>query len=300
VITAQSFLGSLLGIFQHDDGTLTVNGGTFDPGTGTGNYVITGADSADQPKVVLNNGADSVPLGRLIVGQDNYGELTIESGATLSATNVSTSFAPTAPTSSKMTVQGAGSQMMVTAPAIVHDSLMIGETGPGELIVSAGGQVLVQQGGASLACCGSGGGLGSGQITVEGEDSRLEAAYIEFRAIGGNSRVTIRDHGVVHATNSTAYNEIWPASFVSSDIDVEVTDAGSLLQIDGDVLSISGSQYVDGATARLTIRNGGATQVAGDVWLYGWLIGNDLSPAYIDVDGGAAGNWRGTDGLFHQ
>ena len=239
--------------FTHEDGTLTVNGGTFDPGTGTGNYVITGADSADRPKVVLTNGADSVPLGWLIVGQDSYGELTIENGATLSATNVGNSFAPAAPASGKIIVQGSGSQLVVTSPAMSHHSLMIGANGPGELTVSAGGQVYVQSGGASLACCFNYAGRGTGVITIEGSDSLLEAMYVDFRAVGGDSSVTIRDHGVVRTTHSDYVSSIAPVPHSTpTTVSVDITNGGRL-EIAGQ-LDIGGSGgdtnvSLDGASA---------------------------------------------------
>ena len=253
-INTHSFIVEPGGTFTHTDGTLTINGGTFDPGTGAGNYVITGADSADRPKVVLANGADSVPLGLLIVGQDNYGELTVEDGATLTSTDLVSSYAPTAPASSKITVQGNGSRLIITAPPTpyVSDPLQIGAIGPGELSISAGGQVQVQHEGASLACCYASTRGGSGEIIVEGQDSRLEAEYFHFKAYGGNSRVTIRDHGLVQATDAAALSEIWPTSTHS--IDVEVTD-------------------------------GGQVHIAGDLWIAGAGQGS----AYVDVDGGTAG-----------
>jgi T5SS/PEP-CTERM-associated repeat protein len=282
-ITAGSFVVQPGGTFTHEDGTLTVDGGAFDPGTGTSDYVITGAASSDRPKVVLTSGADANLAGLVIVGKDNWGELTVENGATLSATNMWTSNAPMSPASGKVTVQGANSRLIVTASELAFHSLEVGRTGPGELKISAGGQVSVQQGGVSLGCCLSGGGNGSGEITVEGQDSQLEAKCINFRAVGGNSHVTVRDRGVIHATDSGS--EIWSASHSSAtEIEVEVTDTGSLLQVDGTFLSIKGGGIHTG-TARLSIRNGGVAHAAGAVYLYGDAPGS----AYVNVDGGAAG-----------
>jgi T5SS/PEP-CTERM-associated repeat protein len=281
--------GSLLvkpgATFTHTDGTLTVNGDTFDPGTGTGNYVITGADSADRPKVVLTNGADSVSLGPLIVGQDNYGELTIEDGATLTATNVVTSLGQTASSSGKITIQGATSLLLVTDPAVYdHYSLEVGATGPGELIVSAGGRVFVDDGGVALACCSSAAGIGTGAITIEGLDSLLEAKYVDFRAAGGDSSVTIRDNGVVRATESSYVNYIAPLSIISlNTLSVDITSGGRL-ELAGQLVVGGGSGdtnvSIDGASA------GQAALIVGGPLSIGKSTPFDLGPALVTVANG--------------
>lgn len=183
-----------------------------------------------------------------------------------------------APTSSKITVQGSGSRLIVTGAAQGHHSLMIGEVGPGELAVRASGQVEVLQGGAALACCANASGTGTGQIIVEGENSQLIAKYIDFRASGGSSAVTIRDRGVIHATDAMLDSLIWPAAVAT--IDVEVADAGSMLRIDGRTLTVTGSHWDMGGTARLRIENGGEVRLAGNLQ----LLGDAPGRAYMSVN----------------
>jgi T5SS/PEP-CTERM-associated repeat protein len=268
--------------FTHTDGTLTIDGGTFDLGTGSGIYAITGADITDRPKVVLASGAQGVLGGLVRIGHDNYGELAIEGGAVLNAaSDVAVARADSAPASGKLTVVGTGSRLVVTAP--VSSSLAIGANGPGELFVTAGGQVQVTQGSVSLACCSDVGGIGSGQITVEGENSRLDAGFLNFRAVGGNSSVTIRNQGHVRATAVNVISQIWPSS--SHMVQVEVVDANSLLRVDGDVLWVLGDD--GGGTASLGIRNGGSAHAAGAVWLDGY---RDTGVVSVNVDGDATGS----------
>lgn len=66
--------------FTHHDGMLTVVGGTFDPGVGSGDYAITGGLPVHRPKVVLTAGASGTLAGKLLVGNDNFGELAVEGG----------------------------------------------------------------------------------------------------------------------------------------------------------------------------------------------------------------------------
>jgi hypothetical protein len=171
------------------------------------------------------------------------------------------------------------SRLLITDAASI-DPLEVGVGGYGELNVSAGGQVQVQHGAVSLACCLQPAGDGSGQITVEGQNSRLDATRLMLRAAGGNSRMLIRDHGVVAAGG--AYSNIFPGS--SHTLDVEVTDVGSLLDIGG-LLDVSGSGGDSGGTVTVTTRNGGRIHVAGDVWLWG----DSLGAVYVVVDGAGAG-----------
>jgi T5SS/PEP-CTERM-associated repeat protein len=228
----------------------------------------------------LQNRATGTLSGELTVGKDNYGELVIESQATLSVGNLISSYASATPASSRVIVTGGSSRLIVTDPGLaLQQPLLVGATGPGELMISAGGQVQVQQGGAWLACCEEGNPphFGSGGIVVEGQNSRLEAKHFGWFAVGGPSYVNIRDRGVIHATDTSYFSHI--SSNSPYTIQVDVSDPNSLLQIDAG-LEVGG--WLSGS-ARLSIRNGGRAQVAGDVW-----IGNGLEATYVGVDGGDA------------
>jgi len=262
--------------FTHTDGTLTVNGGTFDPGTPSGGYVITGDSGTDRPKIVLTNGATTTLAGELWVGSDNYGELTIDNQATLRVGALLSSFESVAPTSSKITVTGFNSRLIIAGASATfpnHAPLLIGLSGPSELHINAGGQVQVEQGGAWLGSVTIGAPpslhAGSGQIVVEGQNSLLEARHVEWNAVGADSYVCIRDRGVVHSTDLSNRSRIAPQS--SHKIEVDVSDFDSLLQIDNElVVSGEGQANLGPGTAKLIIRNQARARVASVLYVGGY------------------------------
>ena len=86
-INTASFLVQTGGVFDHHNGTLTVDGGLFSPGT-TYNYAIDGPTGSDLPTLVLKNVASANIPNTLFVGGTYAGELRLESGVSCAASTV--------------------------------------------------------------------------------------------------------------------------------------------------------------------------------------------------------------------
>jgi T5SS/PEP-CTERM-associated repeat protein len=132
-IYAGSFFVEPGGEFIHHDGTLSVDGGAFNPGA-TYNYSVDGPTPNQRPTVVLRNGARCDVPNTLFVGGDHAGELRLESGAVLNSFNGRVGW--TAGTGDgRVIVDGAGSRWTNAA------DLEIGVRNYGEMYVSSGGAV---------------------------------------------------------------------------------------------------------------------------------------------------------------
>jgi len=130
-IYTQSFIMEPDATFTHHDGTLTVDGGTFDPGTA--DYAIDGAAPGDLPTIKLINAATATLTGNLTVGQSQAEVLEIRSDADVS--NWAGFLGQLAGSSGTVRVEGAGSTWTNS------DDLYVGDAGTGQLTIQSGGAV---------------------------------------------------------------------------------------------------------------------------------------------------------------
>lgn len=128
-------VGSLIGgagaVINHDDGTLTVNGGTFSPGVA--DYAIDGDDAADLPTLKLTNGATATFGGFFDVGNFQRGRLEVLSGSNLTVDTLSAGFDNNS--DGDILISGAGSEISATT------SQTIGFIGKGNVEVLNGAKL---------------------------------------------------------------------------------------------------------------------------------------------------------------
>ena len=183
-ITAGSFIVQPGGIFIHEDGTLTVNGGQFTMEAG---QLLIDSD-AGTPIVRLQNGAQgSVPVpafgkGVIKVGADGHGRLEILSGATLTSSTgwiASGNAAYPGAGVGHVLVQGEDSLWQITGDAgggaMWSHPLEVGENGAGTLEIRDRGHVVIAGAvgiGSPFLYVTNGQG-GPGTAIVDGQDSLL-------------------------------------------------------------------------------------------------------------------------------
>jgi len=269
--------------FTHTDGTLTVSGGTFDPGTTP--YEIDGADALDLPVVKLANQATAsiwTSSGSFNVGDDRRGRLEILSGSEVDLPHTSypglgVHIGQWSGGDGEVLVDGQGSQL--TTP----EGLYVGVQGRGVLQISGGGLVHVS---SSQNIGDSSGSVGL--VEVSGKDQNGTPSTL----IAPGLVVGYEGHGTMSISGGALANT-WlgariaahPAASGSS---ATVMDAGTLWDITGP-LFVGGDYTNVGGTGALTIANGGqVTAESVKVWQPGTIELNNggINSGGLELAGG--------------
>ncbi len=219
----------------HDNGTLTIDGGTFDP---LGNYYyVNGPAVGKLPSLVLKNGAGGdIPL-TMVVGNNYAGELRVESGAHLTSYNGRIGWGNDTSNGS-VTVDGNSSSWINTS------DLEVATRNLGDMTISNYG--LVQDTvGAIGAVAGS---EGTVTVTDHGIWTNTATLYVGGKtAAGGQGTLIVEDGGSVTAASGM---KVWP------DGEVHLRTGGVLEATGGNVTLTGGrlrgdSELIIPADARL-------------------------------------------------
>lgn len=242
------------GTFIHEDGTLTVDGGSFDPGTA--GYLISGAAVGDEPTLELIGGATA-----------SFTEL-VRIGSTGDAA---------------MKVMGSNSQFTSS-----HPYMDIGWVGSGRLEVLDKGAV--DQTGGVVFNLGVAQGA-SGMVTVDGVDSQIIAGDLIIVgdhgeghfAVTGGARVTASRLWIAHFSNAQ------PSDMLVSG-DGGAPDAPSLLQISGSAFIGGEEAQGSGVAATMSVTAGAHVGVSNTlkVWPAGTIHLDDglITAGNVDLVGG--------------
>jgi len=271
-LTATSLNNTTGGSFNHTGGTLTLNSGVFNPGSG--DYAIDGPNS---PHVILNDTFFSLKdiffsIGsrNLRVGVFDSGELTIQNGARV--VNHRGILGDMAGSTGTATVEGPGSTWEN------NDVLLVGSEGSGTLSILNGAIVSSNQGIVGGPIIGNPTGIGV--VTVDGAGSKwINTTSLSIGFLGVGSLV-IQNGGEV---DSGASGSI--ASLSGSEGHVIVEGANSILKASG-ILTVGNA-----GKGTLDIRNGG--MVSNGITNIG-SYPDSVSVATVD---GPASTWKMTGHL---
>ena len=250
-IHTQSWDNAQRGAFHFRDGVLTVDGGTFDPGTS--NFTINGNSATDNPTLRFVNGASNNGLTdnlTLTVGYytGDAATVDIESGAVVASATAYLGYYGhnTSSATGTVTVAGVGSRWTNIG------LLNVGYHGSGILNITDGGAVSDTSGklGANN--------YSSGQVTVSGPGSTWTNTENLYVASGGQGSI-----GTLEVTNGGSVSNT--AGYIGrlKDATGEVTISGpGSSWINTGELYIAGDPLIDqsqlGGSGTLTVANGGA------------------------------------------
>jgi len=247
-INTGSFLMEPAATFTHDDGTLTVDGGTFDPGTD--DYTI---DGSGNPTVTLTGGARTGLAGSLIVGNADSGTLNVLTGS--SASSDVSSIGYLSDSSGTVTVDGAGSTWDN------GDRLYVGNEGTGELNI---------QNGAAVSTGRTYFGFehnAEGTVTVDGAGSTWDHDARMYVGYQGTGELNIQN-GAAVSTDSTYFG-------------FERNAEGTVV-VDDATWAITGGLYVGYlGTGTMDVRNGAEVSSGGGYFAEAYPEGY----ATVTVDG---------------
>jgi T5SS/PEP-CTERM-associated repeat protein len=258
-ISAGSFVVEPGGTFQHEDGTLTVNGSSFVPGV-SGNYTIDGPSAAEQPTITLSSGASASIPQTLFVGFDHRGQLRLDNGATLNSFNGRVGWS-TGTSEGRVTVDGASSRWTNVA------DLEIGVRNLGHMTISGGGRV-ENTIGSIAAVAGS-----YGEVIVSGSSTWANSGslYVGGKfAPGGTGMLTISNDAEVGSANAT----VWAPGTIHLDDGIlrpgSLNLVGGRLEGEGNViltgsLTNSGIVAPGNTTGLLSLTNGNYAQTASGI-----------------------------------
>jgi T5SS/PEP-CTERM-associated repeat protein len=281
-INCHSFDNSAGGTFTHEDGTLTIDGGTFDPGTP--GYTIDGAQASDLPTIKLINNASANLSDPLNVGNINRGALEIRSGSTFTCRYASIGSYVTSTGVSSVIVTGKDSTWTLNDGEL--DVGRYGGSGKGLLIVSEGGkvelispsgacdvgyyidcegEVIVEGKGSTIACdkcwCVGGGGIGTLRVLYGGSISSTSVSWGNPIGYGEGSQGTVEIIGTApDGTRST-----WTCD---SEIETGLEGLGTLSITGGALVSCQyGSiAYYSGSAGSSAIVSGTASNGTPSEW----------------------------------
>jgi T5SS/PEP-CTERM-associated repeat protein len=281
-ITTGAFIVDPGGTFTHGDGTLTVNGGTFDPGIGI--YFIDGTSATDLPTVQLDGGATASVQNSISVGGHHRGLLRILNGSRVEL-----------PDNGLLVIgDGEESQGEVVVDGkestVIADQLVVGGLGPGVLRILSGGSAYVANSrGDYVTPIGTFDGS-SGFIEVSGAapDGTPSTCTTNGLLIVGASdfgTLVISAGGRVNALAGAGIAMHSGSQFSSA----RVTGSGSRWDITG-ALYVGGNDTSAGVTGKLSVQDDGLV-TAGNikVWQPGTveLDGGTISSDNLELAGGA-------------
>jgi T5SS/PEP-CTERM-associated repeat protein/autotransporter-associated beta strand protein len=220
--TAVTSVGGVLGNNAGGSGTATIDGGSWNTGTGT-----------------------------ILIGGNGQGDLTIQNGGTLTSTGGTVGWGATAATTSTATVTGTGSKW------ISSDSLYVGNNATGILNIQSGGEVSTTQ---SLFVGSNSGSNGTVNLTGSGAGLNVtDGLYVGYQGTGAlnvGAGTTVTTGGLNIATGTggvgTATIDGSGATLTATSggsVGSETNSHGSLTVSGGGVLStVSGTLYVQGGS----------------------------------------------------
>jgi T5SS/PEP-CTERM-associated repeat protein len=266
--------------FTHTDGTLTINGGVFDPGVT--DYRIDGAGAADLPNVQLINGATasiSTTGYPLTVGKYHRGRLEILNGSQVVLPNTYTYgsliIGDFVGSDGEVVVDGQGSSLTA------NWYLTVGNLGRGVLRIRNGGSVESSYP-YIAALSGSVGIMEVSGTDPMGEPSNFTTDDFFFIGFHGNATLTVSAGGRVNALNGATMAA--EGGFSSA----TVTNTNSRWAITGP-LYVGGNAYDAGGGGNLTVANGGQV-ISGSVkvWQPGTVVldGGVISTNSLELSGG--------------
>ena len=183
--------GSLInsgGTFTHTDGTLEVNGGTFDPGVT--NYVLDGGSVFDFPTVTLMNGATANISGNIIVGNVYHGGMDILGGSQVSCTLANIGNEATSTFGSTVSVSGQNSLWTI------KEVLNLAAWGNGSLYLSDHGKVELTDPVYGALQIGIGGDA-DGSLSVDGKGSQFSCMAGVGIGFNGTGIIQIQNGGEI-------------------------------------------------------------------------------------------------------
>ncbi|MHC4180634.1 MAG: hypothetical protein ACYSWU_24305, partial [Planctomycetota bacterium] len=259
------------GTFTHHRGTLTIDGGTFDPGTA--DYTI---DGAGNPTVNLASSSATLS-GGLCVADTRKGTLEIVGGASVENTG-NAAIGRVFGSQGTVTVKGAGSKWD-------NDGfLRVGHFGIGTLEISGGGSV-ASSGTAIGADPGS-----DGKVTVDGTGSTWDDSAELSVGYLGTGTLAITNGGSV----TNPYGYIGRKTGSTGTVTVE---GGGSTWTNTYSLFVGGSSSEAGGTGELYIQDNGSVVVGQTLDVKGsgavHLEGGVLWAEAIDHTGGGQFNFSG-------
>jgi T5SS/PEP-CTERM-associated repeat protein len=187
------------GALVHSNGTLTIDGGHYEPGVGGSYYAIDGPDATSLPTVVLKNGATLNLSNTLFAGFNHAGKISIESGAVVTSLNGRIGWVE-GTSDGRVTVKGAGSRWTNSA------DLEVGVRNLGLLEIQDNGRVENTVGSIAPVP-----GSQASVVVNGGTWNNSDALCIGGRSsAGGVGSLTVAGSGNVHAAGV----KVWPQGTV--------------------------------------------------------------------------------------
>jgi T5SS/PEP-CTERM-associated repeat protein len=282
------------GTFTHDNGRLTIRGGTLVPGAAS--YTIDGASPADLPVLRCLGGASTLGGGdTLTIGDAHRGAFEIGDGAHITTNIAIIADDVTSTGGSSVLVAGANSAWTIWGV------LNVGNGGTGLLEIADGGLVEITSPTISSGVAVGGLASGAGEIIIRGKDSRLTTLHGIVVGTGGAGQLRIEGGGSLANPRSANWEGIASGPLATGNVEivgraadgtpstwdsgasllaVGVGGRGTLTVTDGGVMNLP---FGDAAIGRWTGSDGSSAVVAGidSAWNIGGslYVGGDVSTA---------------------
>ncbi|WP_439632692.1 autotransporter-associated beta strand repeat-containing protein [Glycocaulis sp.] len=243
-------------------GTLTFDGGSLS----IAGRLTASAAGSPTASIIARNGAQISTGSNLIIGEVDHGEMLIESGAEVTATDT-VSIADVTGSTGLLTIDGAGS--LLTA----SNQVWVGTNDAGAVVITNGGRI--DSGAAILGAVGS----GVGSVTVDGAHSQWTSSGQFTVGFNRDGELTISGGGEVSNTSGII------GSGATSNGSAIVTGAGSIWTNSSE-LRIGSS-----GTGTLTIADGGVVNSNGG------LVGAEAGSSGTVTISGTGSTWNNTGAL---
>ena len=179
--------GSSLSVGHTSVGVLSiVNGGSLQSGTSS----VLGSQPAGDGRVTVSGEGSSWQAASATVGASGFGELNILAGAHWEVLSGTTSIGQASSGTGSLTVSGAGSIVEINGP------FWLGHSGSGDLLISAGGQVLFNTT-STVAQAGN----SQGDLVLTGPGSLLSGNRLHV-GNSGNGSMRLADGAMLQLTGS--------------------------------------------------------------------------------------------------
>ncbi|HBO44835.1 MAG TPA: hypothetical protein DD670_13070, partial [Planctomycetaceae bacterium] len=268
-INTGSFVLATGGTFAHHDGVLTVNAGTFTPGTA--GYTIDSDSPGGLPTVTLAGGATANLGGPLTVGNNHAGALEVRGGSSVSGITIAyIGYGAGAGSTGTVTVDGAGSKWTSTGSLCVGVGYYGDSTGA--LNITSGGVVEAFSGVIGYISASTGTATVSGDGSTWTNNERLSVGSY------GSGALTITDGGSVS-------NTLGQIGFISGSIGTVTVDDATWTNSS----ELHVGQY---GTGTLDITSGG--RVSNTIGYIGTM---EAASGTVTVSG-ADSTWTNNGGLY--